>query len=158
MNRTQHWLALIGSIVLSQLAGLVGTIYTIPAIPTWYAGLTKTFFNPPSWLFGPVWTTLYTLMGVALYLVWRSPKGKARTYGIAWFMVQLVLNALWSKLFFGLQNPLYGLVGIVFLLVSIIMTIWYFRKVSAPAAWLLAPYILWVSFATLLNASLWYLN
>ena len=158
MKSITNWIALIVSVAISQAAGLVGIIYTAPVIPTWYAALNKPFFNPPSWIFGPVWTTLYTLMGVALYLVWRTPKGKARTYGIAWFMVQLVLNALWSKLFFGLQNPLYGLVGIVLLLASIIMSTIYFRKVSAPAAWLMAPYIVWVSFATLLNASIWYLN
>ena len=154
----REWGVLVACIAVCQLAGVIGTIFTLDAIPTWYALLNKPSFSPPNWIFGPVWTILYTLMGVSLYLVWRTPAGTARSVGIRWFAAQLVLNALWSILFFGLQNPLYGLVCIVCMLVSILVTTWYFSKVSSLAAWLMAPYILWVSFATLLNASIWYLN
>ncbi|MEN9390449.1 MAG: hypothetical protein RLZZ283_549 [Candidatus Parcubacteria bacterium] len=154
----REWGVLVACIAVCQLAGLIGTIFTLDAIPTWYAFLDKPSFSPPNWLFGPVWTALYTLMGVSLYLVWRTPTSGVRSLGLRWFGVQLVLNALWSILFFGLQNPLYGLVCIILMLASIVVTTRYFNRVSSLAAWLLAPYILWVSFATLLNASIWYLN
>lgn len=143
----------IGFILLCQAAGAIGSIFTFSAIPNWYAYLNKPFFNPPNWIFGPVWTTLYTLMGIAVYLVWKKRKGIP-----FWFWVQLVLNALWSILFFGLQNPILAFVGVVFLWLSIFLTITSFYRIYKTAAYLLVPYLLWVSFASLLNASIALLN
>lgn len=143
----------VGFILLCQAAGAIGSIFTFSAIPNWYAYLTKPFFNPPNWIFGPVWTTLYTLMGIAVYLVWKKRKGIP-----FWFWVQLVLNALWSILFFGLQNPTIAFIGIVFLWLSIFLTITSFYRIHKTAAYLMIPYLLWVTFASLLNASIALLN
>jgi len=150
---------LVGCILLSLSAGLVGSIVTFPAIAGWYAGLVKPAFAPPNWLFGPAWTVLYVLMGTALWLVLRkgTKKRQVRFAALA-FMIQLVLNAKWSILFFGFRNPLYGLIGIVFLWVAIAATMWQFKKIDARAFWLMVPYILWVSFAALLNYSVWMIN
>ena len=150
---------LVGFIVLSQLAGVIGSVFTFQSVTGWYTTLARPWFTPPNWLFGPAWVTLYFLMGVAAYLVWEKgwEKKEVKT-ALYWFGFQLALNALWSILFFGLQSPLYGLVGIVVLWLSIAMTIKKFNCVSKKAAWLLVPYILWVSFATLLNFSIWTLN
>jgi benzodiazapine receptor len=150
---------LAGSVVICMLAGLIGSLFTTPKIATWYAGLAKPSFTPPGWLFGPVWTLLYILMGIALYLVWR--KGLAvsgvRT-ALAVFAAQLVLNAAWSYAFFGAESPLAGLVVIVALWAAIAISIALFAPLSRAAALLLVPYILWVSFASVLNASVYYLN
>lgn len=143
----------IGFVLLCQAAGTIGSIFTFSAIPNWYAYLNKPFFNPPNWIFGPVWTTLYTLMGIAVYLVWKKRKGIP-----FWFWVQLVLNALWSILFFGLQNPILAFVGVIFLWLSIFLTITSFYRIHKTAAYLLVPYLLWVTFASLLNASIALLN
>ena len=155
----KHFFQLIGCIVLCQVAGLIGTIFTIDAIPTWYAGLIKPALNPPSWIFGPVWTILYTLMGIALYLVlqkhWYRKEVKVAVYI---FSVQLLLNALWSPVFFGAQKLGLALVIIALMWVSIVATIIAFYKVRKRAAYLLIPYLAWVSFATYLNFALWRLN
>jgi len=150
---------LVISIIACQGAGLIGSLFTTPAIPTWYAGLQKPPFTPPSWLFAPAWITLYLLMGIAAFLVWRMglDKRKVRTALII-FLAQLVLNALWSVVFFGMQSPLYGVIVIVLLWAAILVTILRFARLSATAAWLLVPYILWVSFAAVLNISIWLLN
>jgi benzodiazapine receptor len=133
--------------------------FTRPAIETWYAHLRKPVFTPPNRLFGPVWITLYLLMGIALYLVWRrdggEPHGRA---AVAVFIVQLVLNAAWSPAFFGLRSPLAGLLVIVLLLAAVVLTIQRFAVVSGAAAILLVPYALWVGFAAVLNAALFFLN
>lgn len=150
---------LIGCIAIAETAGIIGSLFTLPSIPTWYAGLTKPALAPPNWIFGPVWTTLFALMGVAAFLVWR--KGIDRTdvkVALGIFLGQLVLNTLWSIIFFGFQNPGGAFIEIIFLWVAIIATIIACTKVSKPAAWLLVPYILWVSFAAYLNYSLWILN
>jgi len=150
---------LVAFIVVCELAGIVGSLFTAPSIPGWYAGLTKPSFNPPSWLFGPVWTTLYALMGVAAWLVYE--KGVKRPdvkKALSVFAAQLILNALWSIVFFGAQMILGAGVVIVLLGAMILLTIRLFGKISKPAAWLLVPYILWVSFATVLNISLYVLN
>jgi benzodiazapine receptor len=150
---------LAGSIVLCMLAGFIGSLLTMPKIPGWYANLEKPSFNPPGWLFGPVWTALYILMGIALFLVWR--KGLAsRGVRIALlvFLIQLVLNALWSVAFFGAQSPLAGLVVIIALWAAIVATIALFAPLSRVAVLLLVPYILWVSFAAILNATIYVLN
>lgn len=146
-----------GALVVCQLAGVVGSAFTISQIPTWYATLHKPALNPPAWVFGPVWAGLYLLMGVALYLVWEShSKDKKRALWL--FSVQLALNAIWSPVFFGVHSIGNALAIIVLMWAAIVMTILIFKEVSKPAAALLVPYILWVSFATYLNFALWWLN
>lgn len=147
------------AIGVSLAAGWIGAIFTAPAIPTWYAGLTMPAFSPPSWVFGPVWTVLYILMGIALYLVWsKGLRHKNVQVATAIFGVQLVLNVLWSFVFFGMQAPFFALIGILFLWTAILMTIVFFDRVSVPAAVLLVPYFLWVSFAAYLNYGIYALN
>lgn len=141
------------AIVLCEGAGIIGSVFTTPAIGSWYATLAKPSFNPPNWIFGPVWTGLFFLMGVALYLVWSS--GKLTRIAVLVFFQQLALNILWSVLFFGMHNPMLAFVEIIVLWFAILMTIFYFAKISKTAAWLLVPYILWVSFAGFLNFSIW---
>jgi tryptophan-rich sensory protein len=138
---------------------MVGSLFTAPSIPTWYAALNKPAFNPPSWLFAPAWITLYTLMGVALFLVWRRGwEEQAVRSAVGVFALQLLLNAAWSPLFFGLHWLLPALVEIVLLWILILLTMLRFRRLSPPAGWLLLPYLAWVSFAAVLNFSLWWLN
>lgn len=150
---------LVTSILLCEGAGVVGSVFTVSSIPTWYATLTKPSFSPPNWVFGPVWTTLYALMGVALYLVWmKGLKKKENHRAIAIFVIQLTLNALWSIVFFGGHSILGGLVVIVALWCFIVLTIVSFWKISKNAGLLLLPYLEWVSFAAILNASLFWLN
>jgi benzodiazapine receptor len=152
-------LRLIASLILCQLAGIVGSLFTTPAIPTWYQTLNKPPFTPPDWIFGPVWITLYLLMGISLFLVWRRTGKDPRVRGsMILFFVQLGLNAFWSIAFFGLRSPLFGLVIIFLLWIAILLTIQKFFKISRSGALLLLPYLLWVSFAVLLNVSLWVLN
>jgi benzodiazapine receptor len=147
------------SILLPIGIGFIGSLATRPMITTWYAALQKPFFSPPNWLFGPVWTLLYIMMGVAAYLVWRRgferPEVKR---ALGWYVVQLILNCAWSLVFFGLKSPLGGLIIIVALWVLIYLTMRRFFKISQPAGWLLLPYLLWVSFATVLNLALLMLN
>ena len=153
---------LIFFILVCEGAGLIGTYFTIPSIPTWYATLTKSPFTPPSWVFGPVWTTLFLLMGIAAYFVWKEmqnpEKKKSAQTAFAVFASQLALNVLWSILFFGMHNPGLAFIGIIVLWLMIVRTIMQFAKVSKTAAWLLAPYILWVSFAAYLNYALWIMH
>lgn len=150
---------LIVSILIAQSAGVVGSFFTAPAIPTWYETLVKPSFTPPNWVIGPVWVVLYTLIGIALFLVWRMGLEKREVrIAIGIFAVQLVLNALWSWAFFGLQSPLTGLIVIIVLWVAILLNIVIFYRISKTAGLLLIPYILWVSFATALNYSIWILN
>jgi tryptophan-rich sensory protein len=147
------------AIAVCLLAGLVGSIFTAPAVPTWYAALTKPTLNPPAWLFGPVWTVLFILMGIALYLVWSKGWGQKNVQvAMTIFAVQLVLNILWSYLFFGLQAPFFALIEIILLWVAILMTIGAFYRVSIPAAALLVPYLLWVTFAAYLTYGIYALN
>jgi tryptophan-rich sensory protein len=147
------------AIAVSELAGIIGSVFTAPAIGGWYAGIIKPTWNPPAWVFGPVWTTLFMLMDIAAFLVWR--KGLERRevkIALGVFVGQLVLNTLWSIIFFGLHSPGGALIEIAFLWLAILATIIVFAKVSKPAAWLLVPYIAWVSFAGYLNYSIWMLN
>lgn len=150
-------LQLIGFILVCQLVGIVSSVFTVAAIDNWYAGLTKPSFNPPSWLFAPVWTVLYLLMGLAVFFVWEiNDQRKKKATNIFW--LQLFLNGLWSFLFFGLNSPLAGLVGILFLWLAIVWTIKGFYPLSKKGAYLLLPYLAWTSFAAFLNFSLWRLN
>jgi len=150
---------LIVSIAICQLAGMIGGIFTYSSIPTWYAVLRKPIFIPPNWVFGPAWITLYFLMGIALYLVWeKGTENEAVRAGLLVFGIQLILNMLWSIIFFGLRAPLYAFVEIVVLWGAILATILKFNRVSRAAAWLLTPYVLWVTFAAALNFSIYWIN
>jgi tryptophan-rich sensory protein len=152
-------LKLIASIIFCELVGAIGTIFTSPAIPIWYAGLNKPFFNPPNWIFGPVWIILFAMMGIALYFVWKKRfKAKKNKIALTFFVIQFIFNVLWSALFFGLRSPLYGLICIILLLATILGTIITFYGVDRKAAYLLIPYILWVSFAAVLNLAIFMLN
>ncbi len=150
---------LIVSILICQGAGAIGALFTSPAISTWYTTIQKPSFNPPNWIFAPVWTLLFLLMGISLYFVWsRGLEDKKIKIAVFIFCVQLVLNIFWSFLFFGLQSPLYAFIGIVILWLAILLTIISFYKISKIAAYLLLPYILWVSFASVLNFSILIIN
>ena len=153
-------IALLISLAAPLLAGAVGGAVTYSHITSWYAELAKPVFSPPNWVFGPVWTMLYILMGVALYLVWTAPKSKKynKTKAMQAFWVQLALNVLWSVVFFGLQSPWLGVIAILALLIAILLTVQLFQPISKKAAYLLAPYALWVSFATILNTAVASLN
>lgn len=156
---TKNILALIAAILICEAAGIIGSLFTIPSIPTWYAALNKPAFSPPNWVFAPVWAILYALMGVSLYLIWKKGQEKYNVkFPLSLFGIQLFLNLLWSILFFGLHSPILGLVCIILLLFSIAATIFSFHKISKNAAYLLIPYLLWVSFASILNAAVWMLN
>jgi len=147
------------SVVICELAGIIGSVFTAPSIPGWYEGLAKPPFNPPNWIFGPVWTILYAMMGVAAYLVYeKGMRNKEVKRAMAVFAGQLLLNTLWSIVFFGAHMILAGAGVIVLLWVGILASILLFRPISKLAACLLIPYILWVSFATVLNSSLYILN
>lgn len=150
---------LIIAIVICELAGIIGSIFTVSAIPNWYSTLTKPVLNPPSWVFGPVWTTLYALMGIAAYLIWKNGLDrKDIRKALLVFGLQLVLNASWSIVFFGFESPMYAFVNIIAMWLAILWTMSLFYKISRPAMLLLLPYILWVSFAAYLNCSIWILN
>jgi benzodiazapine receptor len=150
---------LIVSIVICEVAGGIGAIFTTPAIPTWYKGLKKPAFIPPNSVFGPVWITLYLLMGIAVFLAWReglSQEGVIVAFIVFW--VQLALNILWSIVFFGLRSLLGGMIVILLLWIAIIVNIILFFGVSPIAGGLLIPYIIWVSIAANLNVQVWKLN
>lgn len=153
-------LKIILAITVCEFAGIIGSFFTAPSIQSgWYEALAKPAFTPPSWVFGPVWIMLYALMGIAAFLVWEKGwKRKDVKIAIGIFFAQLVLNTLWSIIFFGLQNIGLALLEIVILSLAILLTIIVFAKISRPAAWLLVPYILWVSFAAYLNYSIGILN
>jgi tryptophan-rich sensory protein len=125
---------------------------------SWYLGLRKPAWNPPAWIFAPVWTVLYGMIAVAGWRIWLVHTEKAVGLALAVYALQLLLNGLWSWLFFGLHKPAWALAEIVALLVSIITTIVTFERVDSIAAWLLVPYLVWVGFATVLNFELWRLN
>jgi len=147
------------SILICLLAGFIGSIFTSRSVSTWYAALQKPAFNPPNWVFGPVWTTLFVLMGISLYLVWdKDVKKKEVKNALFIFGVQLALNILWSLFFFGLQSPFLAFIEIIILWIAILATIIYFFRISKPAAYILIPYIFWVSFAAVLNFMLMVLN
>jgi translocator protein len=145
------------AIALAQTAGLIGSVFTGASIETWYETLVKPQWNPPNWVFGPVWFTLYTLMGIASCLVWETPS-RERQLALTIYGVHLILNALWSIVFFGLQNPGLAFLNIVVLLMTILITTILFERISPKAGLLMLPYLAWVSFATVLNYTLWQLN
>jgi benzodiazapine receptor len=143
-------------IFICEFAGIIGSIFNIKSIPKWYSKIKKPSFNPPSWIFGPVWTILYLLMGISLYLVWNS--GKITTLVIIIFSIQLILNMVWSFLFFGIKKPGYAFAEIILLWISIISMMFVFYQISNIAGLIQIPYLMWVTFASVLNFSLWKLN
>ena len=154
IEKIESWPKLIISIILAQSAGFIGTFFTIPAIETWYMLLNKPSFSPPNWLFGPVWTILYTLIGISLYRIWvKNKKGSLKL-----FFFHLFLNAIWSPIFFGLKNLGLAFFVIILMDISLIVIIKNFYKLNKIAGLILIPYLLWISFASFLNYSVWKLN
>jgi benzodiazapine receptor len=153
-----NFFKLIVSLIICQLAGFIGSLFTTPAIPEWYASLQKPSFTPPNWLFSPVWISLFLLMGVSLYLLWQTAAKKEAKMALVFFAVQLILNMLWSAIFFGLKSPMVAFIEIIVLWVAIFLTMTKSLKVAKTAGYLLLPYIIWVSFAAVLNFFLWKLN
>ncbi len=146
------------SLIITLAVGGIAGFSTATAIDTWYVYLNKPSFNPPNWIFAPVWTILYIMMGIALCLIWKLPASPKRNTAMVVFFIQLLLNFLWSLIFFNKHEIGYALIDIVLLLLMILITIFYFRPLSKSAALMLVPYLLWVSFATVLNYSIWFLN
>ena len=179
LNKTAK---LILAVIICQLAGVLGSLFTSPSIQTWYASINRSALSPPNWVFAPVWITLFLLMGISLYLIWASKdnsidnklivkksrlKNKLvikasinplKKAALIFFSIQLALNILWSIIFFGLHNIWLAFLEIILLWAFILLTIIKFYKISKPAAYLLVPYFLWVSFAAVLNLSLWMAN
>jgi tryptophan-rich sensory protein len=153
-----QWIGLACAVAACFAAAGIASHYTTPAIPVWYASLRKPAWNPPAWVFGPVWTLLYLMMAVAVWLVWRERGFAGAPLALALFAVQLVLNALWSIVFFGWRRPGLALVEIHLLWAAIFATMLSFWRISPPAAWLIWPYLLWVTFAGFLNLAIWRLN
>lgn len=150
---------LVVSVAVCLLAGTIGSVATMPSIGAWYALLNKPALNPPNWIFGPVWTTLYIMMGIAAFLIWdKGLKKKGVINALYIFAAQLLLNTIWSVLFFGMHAPLYAFIEIVLLWAAILASIIAFYRISKAAGYLLVPYILWVSFASYLNLMIWLLN
>lgn len=149
---------LIGMVLLCLAVGAVGGFVTAPQIENWYADLQKPSWNPPSWVFGPVWTTLYVMMAVSAWLVIRQPASSQRTQALIAFAVQLIFNFFWSLIFFGLENPMLAFADIVLLWGSLVLTVVLFWRNSIPASLLLVPYLAWVTFASALNFAIWQLN
>jgi translocator protein len=149
---------LLYSLVLTLGVGAIAGLATASNIGGWYATISKPVFNPPNWIFGPVWTLLYILMGIALYLIWRLPASAYRSNAFWLFFIQLFLNFIWSFLFFYFHKVGLALIDIITLWIFIILTIISFSRLDKKAAWLLVPYICWVSFASILNGAIYYLN
>jgi len=156
-SRTR-WIGLLVFIVICVGAGGLGAIATTPEIEGWYKTITKPSWNPPGWIFGPVWTTLYIMMAIAAWLVWKQAGFKAAQLPLISFAVQLLLNVCWSWIFFGMHQPGWAFVEIIFLWLAILTTIILFFKKSVAAGGLMVPYLAWVSFASVLNFTIWRLN
>jgi benzodiazapine receptor len=153
-----QWWQLVVLVVVCEGVGLLGGRWTGPEIPRWYRTLAKPSFNPPSWIFAPVWTTLYLLMAIAAWLVVSAQSGAARTAGLGLFFLQLALNLAWSWIFFRKHALGAAALEVATLWITIGATTLVFAQVSPASAWLMAPYWAWVTFASILNASIWRLN
>jgi tryptophan-rich sensory protein len=150
---------LICSVVLCLLTGLLGSVLTADSVSTWYAELSRPSFTPPDWAFGVVWPILYVMMGISAFLIWNAGIAKKQVKtALAIFAVHLLLNALWTPIFFGLHMLLLALIEIILLWIALLITVVYFWRISKPAAILLVPYILWLTFAVTLNAAFYLLN
>ena len=158
MKLDNQWWVLCGFVAASFTAAAIGGTATSRAVRDWYPTLVKPAWNPPAWLFGPVWTVLYIAMAVAAWLVWRRVGWAGARLALTLFMVQLTLNAAWSIIFFGLRNPGAAFAEVVVLWAAILGTLVLFWQVSVPAGILFIPYLTWVSFAAVLNFSIWRLN
>ena len=153
-----RWLMLLFFLFLCYGAAVLGSVWTSSSVGTWYAELRKPSFNPPNWIFAPVWSVLYFLMALSVWLVWREANWGGAKLALTLFFAQLALNVAWSGLFFGLRRPGTALVEIVLLFGTIVATALAFRPVSGLAFWLMVPYAMWVAFAALLNFKIWQLN
>ncbi|MBN8687901.1 MAG: tryptophan-rich sensory protein [Chitinophagales bacterium] len=141
------------------VVGGISGYFTVSGVESWYLTLQKPSWNPPNWIFGPVWTTLYVMMGIALFLVWKEDtSSELKAIAVILFAVQLLLNFFWSFIFFKLEQPGWAFVEILVLWLMLLACIFAFGQVNKTAAWLLVPYISWVSFATILNGTIWKLN
>jgi len=159
MEKKKRILGLLFAVLLLELAGAFGSLSAIKEIPVWYASLNKPGFTPPDWAFAPIWLTLYALMGIAAFLVYEKGFGKKKVkIALNAFALQLSLNLLWSLMFFGMHQILFGLVDVAILFVAISFTMANFYKVSKTSAFLLVPYLAWVAIATVLNLSVFLLN
>ncbi len=155
----KKYIPLILSILIAEAAGGIGSIFTSESIPNWYAYINKPSFNPPNWVFGPVWTTLFILMGIAAYLIWKEGSNKKEVRSaLLLYGAQLIANTMWSIIFFGLKAPGAAFIEIIALWILILLTIVYFWRLKPIAGLLLLPYIAWVSFASILNFFIWRLN
>jgi len=157
-SRARDIAALAGFVILCLAASALGAAVTVSATGSWYDELAKASWNPPPWVFGPVWTVLYVMMGVATWLVWRQGASAARRRAMSVFAIQLTLNVLWSYLFFGFHLPLAALIEMGVLWLAIAVTLRAFARLSAPAGWLLVPYLAWVTYALSLNGAIVVLN
>ena len=150
---------LIASVGICVLGGFIGSFFTASSAGSWYAALKKPALNPPAWIFAPVWTVLYIMMGVSAFLIWKQGLGNDNVKtALTIFTLQLALNFAWSPVFFGMKSPLTGLVVIILMWFAILATILLFHRISQPAAYMLVPYLVWVSFAVYLNSSIYFLN
>jgi benzodiazapine receptor len=153
------WVELSIAVMMCEGAGFLGSLFTFSEIPTWYAGLIKPAWNPPAWVFGPVWTTLFALMGIAVYRIWRLGMKRERVkIAVYLFITQLAFNIAWSIIFFGMHNPGAALVEILMLLGLIVGTTISFFKLDRVSGYLMTPYLTWVSFAAFLTYTIWKLN
>lgn len=155
-TRKNQWLALAGFILVPLAIGMIGGLATAPSIDSWYRTIAKPDWTPPDWVFGPVWTVLYIMMGIAAWLVWKTRDRVAPAMVL--FGVQLALNLAWSLLFFGARSPGLALIEVVFLWTSVLLTMLAFFGRQSTAGWLFVPYLAWVSFAAVLNFVIWMMN
>lgn len=152
-------LKLIISTAVPLIVGFTASFFTITAVGSWYQTINKPSWNPPDWIFAPIWTTLYIMMGIAFFLVWRTLADKSvKRSAIILFILQLIANFFWSFIFFNQHQIALAFAEIIVLWLLILLTIFSFAKVSKLAAWLLVPYIIWVSFASILTYTIWQLN
>ena len=156
--KISHTIKLIISVLLPLSVGAIAGMFTSQAVPIWYASLNRPSFSPPNWVFGPVWTTLYILLGISFFLIWKEEASKERDLAIKVFLVQMLLNFAWSFLFFYFNLIGVALIEIILLWISIALMIYLFNKIKPFAAYMNIPYLLWVSFATILNAGYYFLN
>jgi translocator protein len=156
--KTSTILTIIICIAIPLIAGGISGIAVSGNVTSWYATLNKPVFNPPNYLFGPVWTMLYIMMGISLFLIWKSPPCDARNYALAIFCIQLVLNFAWSFIFFLFKQAGWAFFEIILVWISVVAMIIIFHRINKTAAFLQIPYLLWVSFASVLNGAIWWLN
>lgn len=153
-----QWLKLIISLLMCQLAGFIGTLFSMSSIPDWYVTLNKPVFTPPNWIFAPVWIFLYLLMGISFYIMWIKLDFHKFGFQLSLFIFQLVLNCFWTIIFFGLKSPLFAFIEIIVLWITILLCIISFYRTSKIASLLLIPYLIWVGYASVLNFEFWRLN